>query len=89
MSENAPDAYVTSLEDARKEATKKAQGHNLTDLHIVGGMIPELDIQYYEDLFSLSREMLPGVLLQGMTAVEIHWIAGNAGISVKRGVLND
>ena len=27
--------------------------------------------------------MLPGVLLQGMTAVEIHWIAGNAGISVK------
>ena len=23
------------------------------------------------------------VLLQGMTAVEIHWIAGNAGISVK------
>ena len=80
--ENAPDAYVTSLEDARKDL-KKAQGHNLTDLHIVGGMIPELDIQYYEDLFSLSREMLPGVLLQGMTAVEIHWIAGNAGISVK------
>ena len=27
--------------------------------------------------------MLPGVLLQGMTAVEIHWITGNAGISVK------
>ena len=80
--ENAPDAYVTSLEDARKDL-EKAQGHNLTDLHIVGGMIPELDMQYYEDLFSLSREMLPGVLLQGMTAVEIHWIAGNAGISVK------
>ena len=27
--------------------------------------------------------MLPGVLLQGMTAVEIHWIAGNEGITVK------
>ena len=80
--ENAPDAYVTTLEDARKDL-EKAQGHNLTDLHIVGGMIPELDITYYEDLFSLSREMLPGVLLQGMTAVEIHWIAGNAGISVR------
>ena len=80
--ENAPDAYVTTLEDARKDL-EKAQGHNLTDLHIVGGMIPELDIGYYEDLFALSREMLPGVLLQGMTAVEIHWIAGNAGISVK------
>ncbi len=80
--ENAPDAYVTSLEDAKKDL-ERAQGHNLTDLHIVGGMIPELDITYYEKLFALSREMLPGVLLQGMTAVEIHWIAGNAGISVK------
>ena len=80
--EGAEDAYITTLEDAR-ENLEKAQNWNLTDLHIVGGMIPELDIKYYEDLFSLAREMLPGVLLQGMTAVEIHWIAGNAGISVR------
>jgi len=80
--EGAKDAYITTLEDAR-ENLKRAQNWNLTDLHIVGGMIPELDIKYYEDLFSLAREMLPGVLLQGMTAVEIHWIAGNAGISIK------
>ncbi len=80
--ENADDAYITTLEDARANL-EKARNWNLTDLHIVGGMIPELDLNYYEDLFSLAREMLPGVLLQGMTAVEIHWIAGNAGISVR------
>lgn len=80
--ENAPDSYITTLEDARKNLTK-AQDWNLTDLHIVGGMIPELDLEYYEKLFSLAHEMLPGVLLQGMTAVEIHWIAGNAGISIR------
>lgn len=80
--ENAPDAYITSLDDARAQL-EKAQGWGLTDLHIVGGMIPELDLEYYENLFSLAREMLPGVLLQGMTAVEIHWIAGNAGRSIR------
>ena len=80
--EGAKDAYITTLEDARKDL-EKAQNWNLTDLHIVGGMIPELDLNYYEKLFALSREMLPGVLLQGMTAVEIHWIAGNAGLSVR------
>ena len=80
--EGAKDAYITTLDDARKDL-EKAQNWNLTDLHIVGGMIPELDLGYYEKLFSLSREMLPGVLLQGMTAVEIHWIAGNAGLSVR------
>ena len=81
-SEEAEDAYITTLEDARKNL-EKAQNRDLTDLHIVGGMIPELDLEYYERLFSLAREMLPGVLLQGMTAVEIHWIAGNAGRSVR------
>jgi len=80
--ENAEDSYITTLEDARANL-EKAQNWNLTDLHIVGGMIPELNLEYYEKLFSLAREMLPGVLLQGMTAVEIHWIAGNAGISVR------
>lgn len=80
--EHAKDAYVTTLDDARK-SLEKAQNWNLTDLHIVGGMIPELDLPYYEQLFSLSRDLLPGVLLQGMTAVEIHWIAGNAGLSVR------
>ena len=80
--EGAKDAYVTTLEDARKNL-EKAQQWDLTDLHIVGGMIPELDLTYYEQLFSLAREMLPGVLLQGMTAVEIHWIAGNAGLSIR------
>jgi len=80
--EGAEDAYITTLEDARKNL-EKAQNWDLTDLHIVGGMIPELDLEYYEKLFALSREMLPGVLLQGMTAVEIHWIAGNAGLSVR------
>jgi len=80
--EDAEDAYITTLEDARKNL-EKAQDWNLTDLHIVGGMVPELDLEYYEKLFSLSREMLPDVLLQGMTAVEIHWIAGNAGLSVR------
>ena len=80
--ENAGDAYTTTLEEARKNL-EKAQNRNLTDLHIVGGMVPELDLDYYEKLFSLAREMLPGVLLQGMTAVEIHWIAGNAGLSIR------
>jgi dehypoxanthine futalosine cyclase len=80
--ENAPDSYITTLEEARKNL-ERAQDWNLTDLHIVGGMIPELDLEYYEALFLLAREMLPGVLLQGMTAVEIHWIAGNAGLSVR------
>ena len=80
--DEATDAYVMSLEDARKNL-EKAQGWGLTDLHIVGGMVPELDLTYYEKLFSLARKLLPDVLLQGMTAVEIDWIAEQAKVSVQ------
>ena len=80
--EDAEDAYVLDLNAAEK-SLKEAQGWGLTDLHIVGGLIEALDLPYYEKLFALARELLPGVLLQGMTAVEIHWLAQQAGISVK------
>ena len=78
----AEDAYLLSLEQVR-ENLSKAKGWGLTDLHIVGGMVPELDLAYYEQLFQMAREMLPGVLLQGMTAVEIQWLADRAGCSVR------
>lgn len=80
------DAYTMSLEDANKDL-ERSQGWGLTDLHIVGGMVPELDLPYYEALFSLARKKLPGVLLQGMTAVEIEWIASHVGVSIRE-VLN-
>lgn len=72
-----PSAYVLTLEKARHALTQ-LRDLQLTDLHIVGGIIPELDLAYYEKLLVLARSMLPGVLIQGMTAVEIRWLADQA-----------
>ena len=80
--EEASDAYTLSLSKTEK-ILQNIKNEGLTDLHIVGGMLPELDVAYYEKLFSTAKKMLPGVLLQGMTAVEIHWIAEHAGLSVQ------
>ncbi len=72
---DASDAYRVSLDQAR-ERMVAASGWGLTDLHIVGGLIPELDLAYYESLLRMAGELLPGVLVQGMTAVEIDYLAG-------------
>ena len=80
--EEDSDAYLLSL-SATEKILKKLQNKGLTDLHIVGGMLPELDVAYYEQLFSTAKKMLPSVLLQGMTAVEIHWIAEQSNLSVR------
>ena len=80
---DAPDAYVLSLDDVREEL-ERARGEGLTDLHVVGGMIPELDLDYYRRLFEVVREILPEALPQGMPATEIHWLAQGSGLSVER-----
>jgi cyclic dehypoxanthinyl futalosine synthase len=79
---DAADAYLLSLPQAR-ERLLAARNLGLTDLHIVGGVNPQLDLAYYEELLGLARELLPGVLVQGLTAVEIHHLAANARLSVR------
>lgn len=78
----AQTAYVLTLDEARHALTR-VRDWKLTDLHVVGGIIPELDLAYYEQLMRLAKELLPGVLIQGMTAVEIRWLADQAGIAVR------
>ena len=78
---DAQDAYVMSLPQAR-ERLLEARQWELTDLHIVGGVNSQLDLQYYETLIRMARELLPAVLVQGLTAVEIHYLAAQARLSV-------
>lgn len=78
---DATDAYVMSLEQAR-ERLLAARKMGLTDLHIVGGIQEDLGLEYYEALFRLAREILPTVLVQGLTAVEIHSLAQRATLPV-------
>jgi dehypoxanthine futalosine cyclase len=78
---DAPDAYTLTLDQAR-ERLLAARAAGLTDLHIVGGLRETVGLEYCEALFRLAREIMPGVLIQGLTAVEIHYLARLAGISV-------
>jgi dehypoxanthine futalosine cyclase len=78
---DAADAHVMTLDEARGRM-EEALGWELTDLHVVGGINPKLDLAFYESFMRMAREILPGVLIQGMTAVEIHYLAGRAGLGV-------
>ncbi len=78
---DASDAYRIDLDQAR-ERMIAARGWGLTDLHIVGGLAPELNLAYYESLLRMAGEFLPGVLVQGMTAVEVHYLAELENLTV-------
>ena len=80
--DGAADAYILSL-DAVDHRLRAAADSGLTDLHVVGGLSPQIGIDYYEQLFRTAKSILPDVCIQGLTAVEIHYLAERAGQSVR------
>jgi len=77
----AGDAYAMTLDEAR-ERLERARGGGLTELHIVGGCDPAADLDYHLALIRMAREILPGVLVQGLTAVEIDYHARRQGLTI-------
>jgi cyclic dehypoxanthinyl futalosine synthase len=78
---DADDAYTTSLSEARKRM-EAAASWGLTDLHVVGGLTKDLRLDYYSDLFTIAKQVLPSTAIQGLTAVEIQWLADLEGLSI-------
>jgi aminodeoxyfutalosine synthase len=73
-------AYAYSVDDLLKRATELAE-LGITELHIVGGMTKEYDLEYYEELFTELKAELPDVFLTALTAVEIDFIARLSKVS--------
>lgn len=71
---NQPGAWTYSLEQIWEKALKDMPpGGN--ELHIVGGLHPDLPYEYYLDMLRGLRERLPHVHLKAFTAVEIAYLS--------------
>ncbi len=74
-------AYTLTVRQM-EEKLNCARSWRLTDVHVVGGLNPSLDLDYYADLFRAIRRILPEATLQALTAVEIQWLSVRSGRSV-------
>ena len=79
---NAPGAYTMSLEEAWRIA---ATGYTeaVTEFHIVGGLHPDLPLEWFLDLIRGLRERFPAVHLKAFTMVEIAYLARRAKLSIR------
>ncbi|MGQ0535269.1 MAG: radical SAM protein [Methanobacteriota archaeon] len=68
------DAYTLSIPQAVEKA-QAAYAKGVDEFHIVGGLHPDLPLDWYEDLFRGLKRVAPRVHIQAMTAVEIDYIA--------------
>jgi aminodeoxyfutalosine synthase len=78
---DSPGAYTMALEEAFETA---ASGYSeaVTEFHIVGGLHPDLPIQYFLDLVSGLKQRFPQVHLKAFTMVEVAYLAKRAKLSI-------
>ena len=77
-----PHAYTMSMEQVW-EVAGKGYAEAVTEFHIVGGLHPELTLDWYCEMIAGLKERYPGVHLKAFTMVEVAYLAKRAKISTR------
>jgi aminodeoxyfutalosine synthase len=72
--------------DEMLEIVYKYDGEPVTEVHIVGGVLPQYDVAFYSELFSRIRAHRPGLHIKALTPVEYHYIFKKAKIDYATGM---
>lgn len=68
------------------DIVRKYDGKPVTEVHIVGGVLPQYDYQFYQDLFSAIKAHRPELHVKGLTPVEYHYVFKKAKVSYQEGM---
>ncbi|MCL6481183.1 MAG: aminofutalosine synthase MqnE [Firmicutes bacterium] len=79
---DAPGAYAYALEEIWERAAQGVR-EGATEFHIVGGLHPDLPLDYYLDLIRGLKQRFPHVHLKAFTMVEVHYLARLAKKSIR------
>lgn len=68
------------------DIVKKYDGQPVTEVHIVGGVLPQYDVAFYSELFSKIKAHRPDLHVKALTPVEYHYIFKKAKIDYATGM---
>lgn len=72
--------------DEMMDIVKKYDNEPVTEVHIVGGVLPQYDVAFYSELFSKIKAHRPGLHVKALTPVEYHYIFKKAKIDYATGM---
>lgn len=78
-------AWELSLDEILHQVKRYKDSH-ATECHIVGGVHPDRDIDYYCNLIREVKNIIPGIVVKAFTAVEIEYMINKAGLTLKAGL---
>src|SRR4030042_1984317 len=74
-----PLAYTMTMDEILRRA-EEAREQRATELHIVGGLHPDLPFDFYLTMLRSLRERFPSLHVQAFTAVEIDYFREITGL---------
>jgi aminodeoxyfutalosine synthase len=68
------------------DIVKKYDGQPVTEVHIVGGVHPKMDMYFFIELIRQIKAHRPDLHIKGFTAVELDYMFRKAKVSVEEGL---
>jgi aminodeoxyfutalosine synthase len=72
--------------DEIMDIVRKYDGQPVTEVHIVGGVLPQYDLDFYTELFRQIKGHRPGLHIKALTPVEYHYIFKKGKVSYEEGM---
>ncbi|HMU46097.1 MAG TPA: aminofutalosine synthase MqnE [Chitinophagaceae bacterium] len=79
------DGWELSIEQML-HMVKKYDGQPITEVHIVGGVHPKMNLQFFADLLKAIKSHRPKLHIKAFTAVEYDYMFRKAKMSVEEGL---
>lgn len=72
--------------DQMLDMVRKYEGQPVTEVHVVGGVHPKMNLEFFCEVVSKIKAMRPDLHIKGFTAVELDYMFRKAKLSVKEGL---
>jgi aminodeoxyfutalosine synthase len=82
---NRQDGWEYTM-DEMLDRVRKYDGQPVTEVHIVGGVLPQYDLDFYCELFRKIKKHRPELHIKALTPVEYHYIFKKAKVSYAEGL---
>ena len=79
------EGWEYTLEDMM-EIIRSYDHQPVTEVHIVGGVLPQYDLEFYTNLFAQIKAHRPELHIKALTPVEYHYIFKKAKVSYEEGM---
>lgn len=72
--------------DEMLDIVRKYDDEPVTEVHIVGGVLPQYDMAFYQNLFTAIKQHRPDLHVKALTPVEYHYIFKKAKVDYATGM---